>query len=72
MRKEKATESSVTTRAEEYDEITDKIPQKPVTAAEGTSYTIVILAALAVLGSALYAVRPARFLPPWCGGSGRS
>ncbi|XP_024363124.1 probable mitochondrial import inner membrane translocase subunit TIM21 [Physcomitrium patens] len=39
-----------------FDSITDKIPQKPVTAVEGASYSVVILAGLAVFGFAAYAV----------------
>ena len=61
-----AAESELTTAQEEFDAITDKIPVKPVGAVEGTSYGLVILAALAVaLGSAYY-VRPPFFpsLPP--------
>ena len=33
---------------EEFSAITDKIPQRPVSVVEGTSYTLVILAALGV------------------------
>ena len=33
---------------EEFTAITDKIPQRPVTVVEGTSYTLVIIAALGV------------------------
>ena len=40
---------------EEYDVITDQIPQRPVGVVEGTSYTIVILAGLAFAGAILYA-----------------
>eukprot|EP00877_Chromochloris_zofingiensis_P000151 jgi/Chrzof1/10136/Cz04g30080.t1 len=53
-----------TQRAQEFDSleltderaraITDKIPQKPMTIVEGTSYTIVILFAFAVLGFFVY------------------
>jgi import inner membrane translocase subunit TIM21 len=35
---------------ETFSAITDKIPQKPVGVVEGTSYTIIILAAFAVRG----------------------
>jgi hypothetical protein len=41
---------------DEYDAITDKIPVKPVGVAEGTSYGLVILAALAVALGSAYAV----------------
>jgi len=34
---------------EDYDAITDKIPEKPMTAAEGISYTAIIIAAFAVI-----------------------
>lgn len=37
---------------EEFSAITDKIPQRPVTVVEGTSYTLVIIAALGVSGGA--------------------
>lgn len=50
------------TASEQYDEITDKIPVKPVGAVEGTSYFLVILAGLAVAGGAAYAVRRAALL----------
>lgn len=33
---------------DDFDAITDKIPQKPMTAAEGVSYTAIILAAFGV------------------------
>lgn len=33
---------------EEFSAITDKIPQRPVTVVEGTSYTLIIVAALGV------------------------
>lgn len=33
---------------EEFSAITDKIPQRPVTVVEGTSYTLLIIAALGV------------------------
>ena len=33
---------------EDYDAITDKVPEKPMTAAEGVSYTAIILVAFAV------------------------
>eukprot|EP00976_Prorocentrum_cordatum_P090711 1188226-Prorocentrum_minimum.AAC.1 len=46
-------DGEVQTRKDEYDEITDVIPPKPVSAVEGTSYSIVILAGLAVLLGAL-------------------
>jgi len=48
--------SGVQTRKQAYDDITDVIPPKPVSAVEGTSYGIVILAGAGVLLAALYAV----------------
>eukprot|EP00897_Mesotaenium_endlicherianum_P000005 jgi/Mesen1/10004/ME000722S09289 len=39
-----------------FDEITDRIPERPVSVAEGASYSLVILAGVAVAGAALYAV----------------
>jgi len=39
-----------------FDSITDKIPERPVSVAEGASYSLVILAGLAVAGAAAYAV----------------
>ncbi|KAG0613317.1 hypothetical protein M758_6G094000 [Ceratodon purpureus] len=39
-----------------FDSITDKIPERPVSVAEGASYSLVILAGLAVAGVAAYAV----------------
>ena len=38
-----------------FDSLTDKIPERPVTAAEGASYSVVILAGLAVAAAAAYA-----------------
>jgi import inner membrane translocase subunit TIM21 len=39
-----------------FDSLTDKIPERPVTVAEGASYSLVILAGLAVAAAAAYAV----------------
>lgn len=39
-----------------FDSITDKIPERPVSVAEGASYSLIILAGLAVAGVAAYAV----------------
>lgn len=49
---------SLSKQAEEdpFDSITDKIPERPVSVAEGASYSLVILAGLAVAGVAAYAV----------------
>ena len=48
----------LTKEAEEdpFDSITDKIPERPVSVAEGASYSLVILAGLAVAGFAAYSV----------------
>lgn len=40
---------------EEFSAITDKIPQRPITVVEGTSYTLVIIAALGFAAAVLYA-----------------
>ncbi|KAH7433953.1 hypothetical protein KP509_07G094300 [Ceratopteris richardii] len=39
-----------------FDPLTDKIPEKPVTFAEGASYSVIILAGFAVAAAAAYAV----------------
>ena len=39
-----------------FDSITDKIPERPVSLAEGASYSLIILAGLAVAAVAAYAV----------------
>ena len=43
------------TKDEEFSAITDKIPQRPVTVVEGTSYTLLIIAALGFAAAVLYA-----------------
>ncbi|KAG7668792.1 putative mitochondrial import inner membrane translocase subunit TIM21 [Nannochloris sp. 'desiccata'] len=40
---------------EEFSAITDKIPQRPITVVEGTSYTVVIIAALGFAAAVIYA-----------------
>jgi mitochondrial import inner membrane translocase subunit TIM21 len=40
---------------EEFSAITDKIPQRPVSVVEGTSYTLVIVAALGFAAAVIYA-----------------
>ena len=40
---------------EEFSAITDKIPQRPVSVVEGTSYTLVIIAALGFAAAVVYA-----------------
>ncbi|CAI5489534.1 unnamed protein product [Closterium sp. Naga37s-1] len=47
-----------------FSSITDKIPERPVSAAEGASYSIVILAALAVAAGAAYFVVKELLLEP--------
>ncbi|CAI5954661.1 unnamed protein product [Closterium sp. NIES-65] len=47
-----------------FSSITDKIPERPVSAAEGASYSIVILAALAVAAGAAYFVIKELLLEP--------
>eukprot|EP00887_Chlorella_sp_A99_P006902 scaffold2.g6902.t1 len=49
---------------EEFSAITDKIPQRPVTVAEGTSYTLLIVGALGFAGAVLYAAVNELFLSP--------
>eukprot|EP00252_Welwitschia_mirabilis_P015520 TRINITY_DN34159_c0_g1_i1.p1 TRINITY_DN34159_c0_g1~~TRINITY_DN34159_c0_g1_i1.p1 ORF type:complete len:285 (+),score=40.97 TRINITY_DN34159_c0_g1_i1:203-1057(+) len=46
----------IVTQEDPFDPLTDKIPEKPVTFAEGASYSLVILVGLAVAGGAAYAV----------------
>ncbi|TXG47939.1 hypothetical protein EZV62_027233 [Acer yangbiense] len=46
----------VSTVEDPFDDITNNIPQKPVTFAEGASYSLIILAGLGVAGAAAYAV----------------
>eukprot|EP00850_Spirogloea_muscicola_P008381 SM000044S16028 [mRNA] locus=s44:619878:622033:+ [translate_table: standard] len=47
-----------------FDTITDRIPERPVSVVEGTSYSLVILAGLAVAGGAAYAVVKELILEP--------
>ncbi len=51
----KQTQTALAREQEEFNAITDQIPQRPVGVVEGTSYTIVILAGLAFAGAILYA-----------------
>ena len=48
-------QTALTREEEEFNAITDQIPQRPVGVVEGTSYTIVILAGLAFAGAIIYA-----------------
>ncbi|KAG2438279.1 hypothetical protein HYH02_010977 [Chlamydomonas schloesseri] len=49
---------------ERIDAITDKIPQRPVGVVEGTSYTVIILAAFGVLAFVLYQVLTSLIFEP--------
>eukprot|EP00898_Chlorokybus_atmophyticus_P004688 jgi/Chlat1/521/Chrsp103S00011 len=49
---------------EEFDAITDKIPERPVTAVEGASWSIVILAALGIAAVTMWAVFKELVLEP--------
>ncbi|KFM24274.1 Mitochondrial import inner membrane translocase subunit tim21 [Auxenochlorella protothecoides] len=49
---------------EEFSAITDKIPQRPVGVVEGTSYTVIILAALGFAAAVLYAAVNELLLQP--------
>uniref|UniRef100_A0A388KJG1 Tf2-1-like SH3-like domain-containing protein n=1 Tax=Chara braunii TaxID=69332 RepID=A0A388KJG1_CHABU len=49
-------EKGLAAQEDPFDTITDNIPEKPVTAAEGASYVVVIAAGLAVASAAGYAV----------------
>ncbi|GMH35608.1 hypothetical protein BSKO_03476 [Bryopsis sp. KO-2023] len=49
---------------EEFDAITDKIPQKPMSAAEGVSYLAIILAAFAVLAGIVWGFISSYILDP--------
>ncbi|CAK9877979.1 unnamed protein product [Sphagnum jensenii] len=49
-------ESRGLSKQQEEDSLTDKVPEKPVTVAEGASYSLVILAGLAVAAAAACAV----------------
>ena len=48
-------QSLATIESEEFSAITDKIPQRPMTVVESTSYSLVILAALGFAAAVLYA-----------------
>lgn len=39
-----------------FDPLTDKIPERPVTFAEGASYSVAIIVGFAIAGAAAYAV----------------
>lgn len=48
-------QQSLVEAEEEFSAITDKIPQRPVSVVEGTSYTLVIIAALGFAAAVVYA-----------------
>lgn len=55
--KQETTKRDLTAQDEDpFDPLTDKIPEKPVTFAEGASYSIAIFAGFAVAAAAAYAV----------------
>ncbi|KAL3677746.1 hypothetical protein R1sor_020702 [Riccia sorocarpa] len=54
--REKRVETGITTQEDPFDTLTDKIPVQPVSVAEGASYSIAILAGLAVAGAAAYTI----------------
>ncbi|CAM6105799.1 unnamed protein product [Calypogeia fissa] len=49
-------QKDLTRQEDPFDSITDKIPERPVSVAEGASYGVVILLGLAIAGAAAYAV----------------
>ncbi|KAH9311450.1 hypothetical protein KI387_026485, partial [Taxus chinensis] len=54
--KQEEHEKDIAKQEDPFDPLTDQIPQQPVTFAEGVSYSLVILAGLAVAAGAAYAV----------------
>jgi len=60
----KQTPKSLMVDKEEYEAIADQIHRKPMTAAEGVSYTAVIVAAFAVLGAIVWAFITSYILDP--------
>ncbi|KAL2645508.1 hypothetical protein R1flu_013095 [Riccia fluitans] len=54
--REKRTDTEITTQEDPFDTLTDKIPVQPVSVAEGASYSVAILAGLAVAGAAAYTI----------------
>ena len=56
--------SGLVASEEDFDAITDKIPQRPVSVAEGTSYSILIIAALGFAAAVLYAAAKELFFSP--------
>jgi len=60
----KAKEDALSAGEDPFDAITDKIPEKPVGVVEGTSYTIVIVAALGFAAAAGWAILKDLFVTP--------
>jgi len=60
----KGAEDRLTQQEEPFDTITDKIPEKPVGVVEGTSYSVVILAGLALAAATVWAVVKELLLEP--------
>ena len=50
---------------EEFDAITDQIPQRPMGVVEGTSYTLLIAAGIAIAGLHLLAIHPYGLRQTW-------
>ena len=50
---------------EEFDAITDQIPQRPMGVVEGTSYTLLIAAGIAIAGLHLLAIHPYCLRQTW-------
>lgn len=55
MQQQQPPEEQLVAADEDFSAITDKIPQRPISVVEGTSYTLVILAALGFAGAVIYA-----------------
>ncbi|GAB4813938.1 hypothetical protein N2152v2_000984 [Parachlorella kessleri] len=62
--RQKQRDQDLVAAEEEFTAITDKIPQRPVTVVEGTSYTLVIIAALGFAAAVIYAAVKELLLQP--------
>ncbi|MCL7037331.1 hypothetical protein MKW94_022602 [Papaver nudicaule] len=62
--KQDETKKALKTTADPFDELTDKIPQKPVTFTEGASYSFIIIAGFGLAIAAGYAVVKELILEP--------
>ncbi|MCL7026143.1 hypothetical protein MKW94_017001 [Papaver nudicaule] len=62
--KQNENKKALKTTADPFDELTDKIPQKPVTFTEGASYSFIIIAGLGLAIAAGYAVVKELILEP--------